>query len=74
MTLQEKLNAMKKASIAGKPPEIVAIMLKEVENLVQSGIADKAIKAGETLPDFSLPDEKGNIENTFEPFAKSIFP
>ena len=61
MKLQEKLNAMKKESMVGRPPEIVATLLQEVKNLVQSGIADKAIKIGETLPAFALPDETGNL-------------
>lgn len=61
MTLQKKLNAMKKESIANRPPEVVAILLQEVENLVQAGIADNAIKAGEALPEFMLPDEKNNL-------------
>lgn len=61
MNLQEKLNAMKKESMAKRPPEIVAVMLQEVENLVKSGFADKAIKIGETLPEFTLPDQKGAL-------------
>jgi hypothetical protein len=61
MKLQETLDAMKKESMAGRPPEIVATLLQEVENLIQSGIADRAIKPGESLPDFMLPDEKGNL-------------
>lgn len=61
MKLQEKLNAMKKESIAGKPPEVVAVLLQTTENLVKSGIADRAIKVGEKLPDFSLADERGSL-------------
>lgn len=61
MGLQEKLNAMKKDSIESRPPEVVSVLLGEVEKLVKSGMADKAIKPGATLPDFSLPDEKGNL-------------
>ncbi len=61
MRLQEKLNVMKKESKAGRPPETVASLLGEVEKLVKSGIADKAIKNGEILPEFNLPDEKGNL-------------
>ena len=61
MKLQEKLNTMKKESMAGRPPEVVATMLQEVENLVQSGITDRAIKVGEPLPEFALPDETGNL-------------
>ena len=61
MKLQEKLNAMKKESISGRPPEVVATLVGEVTKLVQSGIADKAVKVGKMLPEFCLPDEKGNL-------------
>lgn len=70
MTLQEKLSAMKKESIATRPPEVVAILLQEAENLVQAGIADNAIKAGEALPDFTLPDDKNNLISSKELTAK----
>ena len=61
MKLQEKLIAMKKESIATKPPELITPLLQGTEELVKSGIADKAIKIGETLPEFTLPDTKGNL-------------
>ncbi len=61
MKLQEKLNAMKKESAGKRPPEVVAVLMEEIEKLVQSGIAGKAIKIGETLPEFTLPDEKGKF-------------
>ena len=60
MKLQDKLNAMKKENMASRPPEVVKVLLQEVENLVKAGIADKAIKSGEPLPEFILPDEKGH--------------
>ncbi|WP_051148499.1 hypothetical protein [Desulfospira joergensenii] len=61
MSLEEQLTAIKKKTIATRPPELVSIMLEEAANLVKSGIADKVIKAGEPLPEFTLPDEKGNL-------------
>jgi hypothetical protein len=70
MKLQEKLNTMKKESAAGRPPEVVAVMVGEVEKLVQSGIADKAISVGETLPQFALPDEKGDLVSSKDLLAK----
>jgi hypothetical protein len=70
LKLQEKLDAMKKENMAKRPPEMVATLLQEVENLVQSGIADKAIKIGETLPEFTLPDEKGNFVSSKHLLAK----
>jgi hypothetical protein len=70
MKLQEKLNSMKQESLATKPPELVTIMLKSTEELVQSGIVNKAIKVGETLPDFALPDSNGNLVNSRDLLAK----
>jgi hypothetical protein len=61
MKLQEKLDAMKKESAANRPPEMVATLVQEIQGLVKSGIADKAIKVGQTLPAFMLPDDKGNL-------------
>ncbi len=57
--LQEKLDAMKAASAEIVPPETLAIMQKAKETLAASGILDRAIKVGDTLPDFSLADAQG---------------
>ena len=61
MGLQETLDAMKKESIKGRPPEVVKALAGEVAKLVKSDIVGRVIKTGETLPLFSLPDEKGNL-------------
>jgi hypothetical protein len=61
MSLQEKLNEMKKETIATKPPEIIGPLLEETGKLINTGIADKAIQVGEALPEFSLPDVQGNL-------------
>ncbi len=60
MTLQEKLTALKNENMSKRPPEIVATLLQETKNLMESGLADKAIGVGEAMPEFTLPDEKGN--------------
>jgi len=60
MKLQQKLSAMKQESIATKPPELIGPLLAETKKLVMSGIADKAIKVGQTLPEFTLFDEGGS--------------
>lgn len=70
MTLQVKLDAKKKESMAGRPPEVIATLLQITEDLVQSGLAEKAIKIGEPLPEFTLPDERGNLINSTELLAK----
>lgn len=78
MGLQDKLSAMKKDSIASRPPEVVAVLQEEVDKLVESGIANKVIKPGEALPEFSLPDDKGNLVSSKDllsqgPFAISFY-
>lgn len=70
MKLQEKLSAIKKESIASRPPEVVEVLVGEVEKLVKSGIANNAIKAGETLPKFALPDEKGDLVSSQDLLAQ----
>ncbi len=70
MKLQEKLNAMKNDSMASKPPEVIATMLQATKELIESGIADNAIKVGETLPEFTLPDVKGNLVSSKDLLAK----
>jgi hypothetical protein len=70
MKLQEKLIAMKKESIVGRPPEVVEVLVGEIKKLVQSGIADNAIKTGEALPEFTLPDEKGNLVSSKDLLAR----
>lgn len=78
MGLQDKLNAMKKNSIAGRPPEVVATLQGEVEKLVNSGMVNNVIKPTETLPEFSLPDVGGNLVRSKEllsqgPLAVSFY-
>ena len=70
MKLQEKLNEMKKESAASRPPEVVEVLVGEVNKLVESGIADKAMKSGGALPEFTLPDEKGDLVHSKDLIAK----
>ena len=61
MGLQDKLDEYKKSFLEKAPPEAVQIMQRATEDLKNSGILDKIIKAGESAPEFSLPDENGNL-------------
>ena len=60
MSLQDKLDAFR-ADFEGKkaPPEVVAIMHKATADLIASGQADRALKAGARAPEFALPDGHG---------------
>ena len=62
MSLQDKLDAFKadfETNIA--PAAAVAIIHKTTDELIASGAADRALKAGDRAPDFALPDADGNI-------------
>ena len=55
-SLTQQLQALADASKSKTPPEKRAIMDAAVERLRASGIQDRAVKAGDTVPKFSLPD------------------
>lgn len=57
--LQAELQRLQDEYIAQLPPEAVAAMRKATMELVQSGIAERALKPGEKAPDFSLPNAVG---------------
>jgi len=60
MGLQDKLDEYKKSFLEKAPAEAVAVMQRATEDLKNSGILDRVLKAGESAPAFSLPDENGN--------------
>ena len=41
------------------PPEAVADIKKAMDEIVASGILDRALKVGDSAPDFALPDYSG---------------
>ena len=65
MTLQSKLDAFKVDFEAGKPPynvpySVIETMHRATAELIASGLAQRAMKAGDRLPDFALSDPDGN--------------
>jgi peroxiredoxin len=64
MTLQAKLDAFKADFEAGKPPysvprSVIDTMHRATEELIASGAATRALKAGDTAPLFVLKDPDG---------------
>lgn len=59
MKLQEKLDQMRNEFEGSAPPEALAVMHKATEDLKNSGTIDLALKKGDTIPQFSLPDQSG---------------
>ena len=59
MSLQERLDAMREASKARIPAETRAIMERSIDDLRASGIMARVARAGQTAPDFTLPNAGG---------------
>ncbi|AUG54440.1 peroxiredoxin-like family protein [Thalassospira marina] len=67
MSLQEKLTALK-AHAEGTllPPDVVEILHRATDELIASGAQDRALKAGDKAPVFTLPDADGNQVSSTE--------
>ncbi|MDX5445808.1 MAG: AhpC/TSA family protein [Zoogloeaceae bacterium] len=64
MSLQDKLDAFKADFQAGKPPynvprSVIETMHRATTELIASGAAQRALKAGDKLPAFTLNDPEG---------------
>ena len=75
MTLQAKLDAFKADFQSGKPPynappQVHATMKKATDALIASGQAERALRAGDKAPEFTLEDPDGNPVSSAELLAK----
>lgn len=59
MSLAAELKAFRGAFMTKVPPEIRAAMELADSELLASGILDRALKSGDTAPDFTLPGSDG---------------
>ena len=69
MSLQAKLDAFKADFEAGKPPynvprSVIETMHRATAELIESEAAQRARKAGDVAPPFSLRDPEGNLVNS----------
>ncbi|MCW5802007.1 MAG: AhpC/TSA family protein [Deltaproteobacteria bacterium] len=75
MTLQDKLDEFRTKFESGqlpfKPtPEQLEIMKRATKELIDSGLAKRALKVGDTAPDFALEDADGNVVRLEELLAR----
>jgi peroxiredoxin len=61
MNLNEELAAFAATMPTRRPPEQLAIMERTTQDLIASGIGERALKEGDYAPDFALPDATGRI-------------
>ena len=75
MSLQAKLDAFKADLEAGKPPysvprSVIETMHRATAELIASGAASRAKKAGDVAPSFLLKDPEGNVVSSNELLKK----
>lgn len=56
MALEDTLRGLREASGKRIPPDKAAIMHGATEELRASGIMERAVKVGDRLPEFALPN------------------
>ncbi|WP_320416312.1 hypothetical protein [Candidatus Entotheonella palauensis] len=70
MSLKEQLDAQRAKSRERIPAETRVLMDQGTESLRQSGIVDRGLKVGDTLPDFTLPNATGHPVDSADLLAK----
>jgi hypothetical protein len=58
MSLQDKLDALKKNFESSAPKEALDIMHRATDDLRSSGILQKALDIGDSIPEFTLVDTR----------------
>jgi hypothetical protein len=70
MSLAEKLDAIRARGAKRIAPERRAVIMAATKSLRESGIAERAIKVGDPLPEFSLNDTNGVMVRSTDLLAK----
>jgi hypothetical protein len=74
MSLQDKLDEVRKQFEASAPSDALAIMYRATDDLRNSGIMDRFLKgflkAGDRAPEFALPNEQGQIVSSSDLLSK----
>jgi hypothetical protein len=60
MSLEQRLAAIRDGATKRIPAESLAIMHRATEQLQASGLAERAVGVGDSMPEFSLRGHAGN--------------
>ncbi len=70
MSLQDKLDETKKGFESSAPAEALTVMHRATEDLLNSGIIERVMKAGDTVPGFTLPDVQEQMVSSSDLMSK----
>jgi peroxiredoxin len=71
MSLQDKLDALRtEFETKMAPTEVVAVMHRVTDELIASGQAERALRAGDRAPSFTLPDADSKLVSSTDLLAK----
>lgn len=59
MSLKQMIKEFQAEVLPGIPPDVLQTMLQATQELADSGLAEKAVQAGEPAPNFMLPNSRG---------------
>jgi len=59
--LRQQIRAFQEEFLPKIPADIVATLQTTTEDLVRTGIAERSLKEGNKVPDFVLPNAKGEM-------------
>ena len=69
-SLNAELDAFKAACSRDWPPEAFALVNQALADLTQTGLQETVLKAGDTAPSFTLPDQEGRLVHSQALLAK----
>jgi peroxiredoxin len=69
--LKDEIDAYNAAKEKKVRAEILATMAEATDELKRSGIEDRALKTGDTMPDFELPNQHGERQRLSDYLAES---
>jgi hypothetical protein len=70
MSLKEELAALKARAEAKRPPEVVALMHRGVDDLRRSRAVERVARMGDRAPEFTLPNAEERLVSSRELLAR----
>ena len=70
-SLKQQIESYQTETFAKVPQEVRTTMMQCTTDLKESGVEDRALKAGDSIPDFELPNQHGEMRRLYHYLAIS---